>query len=112
MANPSFSADKKEDEPRRIEFPMIALKAAKIAMTQFIKDQPKADAINFHVVITESPTSFTVNFVPNLMPIEMGLNDDTPYIVIPSGSGNQYGRNILYEVSKRSGEIVKTSYSR
>jgi hypothetical protein len=52
MVNPSFSAEKKEDEPRKIEFPKDALKSAKIAMAQFVKDQTKDDTINFHVVIT------------------------------------------------------------
>ena len=112
MANPSLSAEKKEDEPREIEFSMVALKATEIAMTQFVKDQPKVDAKNFHVIIRELSTSFMVDFVPNLMPIERGIDGDTAYIVVPSGSGNEYGRNIRYEVSKSSGEIVKRIYPR
>jgi hypothetical protein len=112
LATPSLSAEKKEDEPRRIEFSMAALTAAEIAMTQFVKDQPKADAKNFHVIIGESPTSFMVDFVPNLMPIKEWIDGDTAYIAVPSGSGNEYGRNIRYEVSKSSGEIVKRIYPR
>jgi hypothetical protein len=91
---------------------MAALKAADLAMKRFVREQPTANANDFYIVITESESSFTVDFVPDPQQIKEGHEGDTPYVEIPSGNENAHGRNIRYVVSKTSGKISATIYPR
>jgi outer membrane protein assembly factor BamA len=95
-----------------LRIPLAQLEAASVALKQFKVDQPKVEANTFYVVIDENSDTIEIDFVPNQTPIDRGENGDSPYIAIPSGSGNKHGRNIRYLVSKARGTIVKTVYPR
>lgn len=102
----------KPDRINKNKLSVVALQAASAALLQFEKDQPQADPRNFYVAIEESLHSFYVDIVPNPTPIREGSVGNSHYIDIPSGGGNEHGRYIRYEVSKKGGTILKTTYSK
>lgn len=101
-----------EEVPQELRFSMSVLIASDAALKQFKKEQPKADPKNFSVVVNEFDDHFEINFFSNADPIEEGIEDGIPYIVIPNPHGNKHGYSIGFEVSKKSGEILRIFYSR
>jgi len=93
--------------PRDLHLSMAELKAAELALKQFATELPKADSRDFYVVIQESAESFTVDFVPNPTPVKQGSDGGHPNRPVQSGSGNEHGRNICYEVSKDGAKILR-----
>jgi hypothetical protein len=91
-----------------VRLSMNAVQATAVALRRFKKDQPRVDPKNFYVVVTERSDIFEVDFVPNQAPIREGQHGDTAFVEVPSGSGNAFGRNIRYEVSKQGLRIVRT----
>jgi hypothetical protein len=112
MTSLTLSAEVPPSGGHEVQLSMAALKAAEIAMKRFVAEQPKVDPKTFYVVIDESVTSFTVDFVPNPTAIKQGSEGNENYIEMQSGSGNAHGRNIRYEVSKDGSMILKTIYPR
>ena len=114
-ADSSFADDECKDtvpEVADVCFSVDLLKASQVALKRFQAAQPKADQKHFHVLVREFETYFEINFLADTGPIEQGVEGDTAYIVMPNPHGNQYGRNVGYEVSKESGKILKTFYSK
>jgi hypothetical protein len=112
FAYSSYGAEEHECAANQECLSLTALKAAASALTQFQKDQPHADMEKFTVVIEEFSAHFDIKFVPNLVPTKEGSNGNLSYIEVPSGGGNRYGRDVLYQVSKVDGKILKTLFSK
>jgi hypothetical protein len=88
------------------------LDAAAIALVQFRKDQPGADPRNVFVSVSESDREFKVAFLPKPNPSEIGHDGPTDYITMDNPKGNQYGRFVEYQISKKLKKIVATIYAR
>jgi hypothetical protein len=112
FAYTSYGAEQHECATNQVCLPITALKAAAFALKQFQKDQPHADMEKFTVVVEEFSALFEIKFVPNPVPTKEGSNGNLNYIEIPSGGGNKYGRDVLYQVSKSDGKILKTLFSK
>jgi hypothetical protein len=108
----SYGAEQHECTANQLCLQITALKAAASALRQFQKDQPHADMEKFTVVVEEFSAHFDIKFVPNLVPTKEGSNGNLNYIEIPPGGGNKYGRDVLYQVSKSDGKILKTLFSK
>lgn len=88
------------------------LNAATIALTQFKKDQPNADARNVFVSVSESDREFKVAFLPRPNASEIGHSGATDYITMDNPRGNQYGRFVEYRISKKLKRIVGTTFAK
>lgn len=109
LALPCMSSEKAELPTIRTS--VVMLEASYVAFQQFRKDQPNADTKNFYTYMRETDTGFEIGFSPNPLPVKQGIGDDgTPFITIPNGRGNVYGRSILYIISKKDGVIIDTLY--
>ena len=108
----SIAADQRECSSSEICVSIAAFEAASSALKQFRIDQPKAQTKHFSILIQELPDHFDIEFVPDLTPTKSGSNGEANYMEIPSGGANRYGRDVLYQVSKASGKILKVLYSK
>jgi hypothetical protein len=112
LAYVSYAGERHECRTDQACLTVASLKAAASALQQFQKDQPNAVLDNFTIVIGEMSAHFEIEFVPDSIPTKVGSNGDTNFIEVPSGSGNRYGRDVMYEVSKKGDKILKTIFSK
>ena len=97
-------------DPDSVCLSVPQLIASRIALTQFQQEQPHADLTHFLIVISENSDYFEISIFPKPNPATEVVKGNMAEITLPNPPGNQYGRSMVYNVSKRSNKIV-SSYS-